>query len=202
MSHVATIPAQKKSAAGTGAARAARREGVLPGVVYGGAGESVMVTVDPRDVLKGLNKPGFFATIFDLDMGKEKERVIPKTVQFHPVTDAPLHIDFLRVTNTTQVTVMVPVHLLNQDKCRGIKMGGVLNVARQAVQVACPANSIPDLFEVDIANLKIGDAVKSSDIGLPEGVRFTSRDGVFTIATIAKPRGGATAGEEEGEGGE
>jgi large subunit ribosomal protein L25 len=202
MSHVATIPAQKKSAAGTGAARAARREGVLPGVVYGGAGESVMVTVDPRDVLKGLNKPGFFATIFDLDMGKEKERVIPKTVQFHPVTDAPLHIDFLRVTNTTQVTVMVPVHLLNQDKCRGIKMGGVLNVARQAVQVSCPANSIPDLFEVDIANLKIGDAVKSSDIGLPEGVRFTSRDGVFTIATIAKPRGGAGVGEEEGEGGE
>jgi large subunit ribosomal protein L25 len=201
MSHVATIPAQKKAAAGTGAARAVRRTGVLPGIVYGGAGQAVMVTVDPRDVLKGLNKPGFFATIFDLDMGTEKERVIPKTVQFHPVSDAPLHIDFLRVTNTTQVTVMVPVHLLNQDKCKGIKAGGVLNIARQAVQVACPANTIPDVFEVDISSLKIGDAVKSTDIPLPEGVRFTARDGAFTVATIAKPRGGA-AGTEEGEGGE
>lgn len=197
MSHLEAIPAQRKNLTGTGAARAVRRAGQLPGVVYGGHAGPVMVAVDPRHILKGLNKPGFFATIFDLDLGDAKEKVLPKAIQFHPVTDALLHIDFQRVTESTMVTLTVPVHLINQDKCRGLKTGGVLNIARQSVKITCPANAIPDSFEIDIANLKVGESVKTSALDLPAGVQLAGKETLYTIATIAKPRGGAVGGDEE-----
>ncbi len=188
---------ESRDAAGTGEARAIRRSGKIPAIVYGGKTDPANITIDPRDIMRGMNKPGFFATVIQLEGGKQKEQVIPKAVQFHPVNDQPLHADFLRVENDTIVSVTVPVRLLNVEKCRGLRLGGSLNVVRHAAEILCRADSIPDHFSVDISKYKIGDAIKSSAIEVPEGVKFAIEDREFTIATIAKPRGGLGADDED-----
>jgi large subunit ribosomal protein L25 len=189
------MKAEVRAKAGTGAARATRRTGMVPGIVYGAGKEPQMVSLDPRDVQKGLNRRGFYASLVDLELDGKVQSVLPKKVQFHPVSDAPLHVDFLRVDATTRITVSVPVKLLNQDKCKGLKVGGTLNVVRHTVDVLCLAHNIPEAFEIDIAESKIGDAIKSKSINLPEGAKFLIADRDFTIATIVAPRGASADGE-------
>jgi large subunit ribosomal protein L25 len=195
---LSSLTVKSRAATGTGAARATRREGFIPGVIYGSGKAPINVAVEPISLNKGLNTAGFYASLLELDVDGQKEKVLPKVVQFHPVSDAPLHIDFLRVDASTRITVSVPVKLLNQDKCRGLKIGGVLNVVRHNVEVNCPATNIPHGFEIDIANAKIGEAIKSNSITLPQGVKFVIADRDFTIATIAAPRGVSVDDEEAG----
>jgi large subunit ribosomal protein L25 len=195
-----SMVAEKREMAGTGAARAVRRNGQVPAVIYGDKQDNINIALDPRDVIKGINREGFYASLYDIELDGQKIRVLPKSVQFHPVNDQPLHVDLLRVGKNTMVTVEVPVHLLNTDKCRGIKMGGVLNIVRHNVQVICPPDKIPTGFDIDLSEAKIGESIKSNLIPLPEGVKFTITDRDFTIATIAAPRG-ATAEETAAEGG-
>ncbi len=187
MSHANVLVAEEKSLAGSGSARATRRAGRVPAVIYGGKAAPQMISLDPRDVKKGLNQVGFYAHVIEIEIGGKKQKVLPKAVQFHPVSDTPIHLDFLRVTADSIITVAVPVHLLNQDKCRGLKAGGMLNIVRHNVEVLAPATSIPELFEIDITECKIGDAIKSSAIQLPAGCKFVISDRDFTIATIAAP---------------
>lgn len=207
MVEVIAMPAQVRERAGKGPARAVRRAGRVPAVVYGAKQDPLMISLDPRDLMKALGTGSFLATVYDLEMGSAKERVLPRDVQFHPVTDAAIHVDFLRVSATTSVTVHVPVEFLNEEDSPGLKRGGLLNVVRHDIEMVCRADAIPPHIDVDLSGLDIGDSVHISMVKLPEGVRPIITDRDFTIATIAAPtvvrdealEAAAEAAEAEGE---
>ena len=200
MAEVSVIAAERRERAGKGPARAARRAGRVPGVIYGAKKDPAMVTLDPRELDRELNTGGFMATIYDVQIEQNKERVLPRDVQFHPVTDRPIHVDFLRVSATTSVTVQVPVNFLNEEESPGLKRGGLLNVVRHEIEMICQADAIPSAVEVDLTGLDIGDSIHISMIPLPDGVVPTITDRDFTVATIAAPT--VAQEEEEAEEGE
>ena len=198
MSYVLT--AQKRETAGKGAARAIRREGQVPAVIYGDKKDPVSISINPKELWKQLHTgQTFFASTGEIQLGKDKETVICRDVQFHPVTDQPLHADFLRLGKDATVTVEVPVTFINEEKSEGMKRGGVLNVVRHEIEVICPATSIPESIEVDLAGLAVGDSVHISSITLPKGVEPTITDRDFTICTVASPSSGEKAATEEDE---
>ncbi len=184
---------------GGGASRALRRQGLIPGVLYGENAESVSLSVDPRDIVKGLNTPGFFTTIFDVQVGGKKERALVKDVQFHPVTDAPVHVDFLRVGKNSKVKVFIPIAFENKAKCPGLKQGGTLSPAMRGLEVVCTSDAIPHRLEVDLADKEVNARMTTNDINLPEGVRLADpRQAGNTVANIMPPkvrRGAAAASE-------
>jgi large subunit ribosomal protein L25 len=183
-----TIKALLRDRAGTGGARALRREGRLPAVIYGAKQDPLPISLDTRDVNKGLVGGSFFSTVFVIDIGAgEAERVLPRDVQFHPVTDRPEHVDFLRVTGETKINVEVPVVFLNEDLSPGLKRGGVLNVVRHTIEVICAVSIIPDRFEIDLTGTDIGDSIHVGSIALPDGVESAITDRDFTIATVSAP---------------
>ncbi len=219
MSIIVTIPAKPRTGTGKGPARATRRSGRVPAVVYGAKKDPNLISLDPRDLMRALRAGSFMATVFDVDVDGKAERVLPRDVQFDPLSDAPLHVDFLRVSPTTTVTVDIPVAFLNEEASPGLKRGGLLNVVRHDIEAHCRADAIPHHIEIDLTGLDIGDSVHISMITLPEGMRPTITDRDFTIATIAAPtvvqeeaaeeaaeaaaegeEGEAPEGEEEAEG--
>ena len=201
MAEIATIAAERRERAGKGPSRAARRAGRVPGVIYGSKKDPSMVTVDPRELDRALKTGAFLATIYDVQIGKDKERVLPRDVQFDPVTDRPIHVDFLRVSAATSVTVQVPVNFLNDEESPGLKRGGLLNVVRHDIEMTCRADAIPAGIDVDLTGLDIGDSIHISMISLPDGVVPTITDRDFTVATIAAPTV-VQEEEEEAEEGE
>ncbi len=187
--------AEKRERVGKGAARAVRREGRVPAVVYGDKKEAVSISLEPVELTKQLHQEGFFSQLFTIDVQKgSKENVIAKDVQFHPVTDRPLHVDFMRVSKDSKVVVEVPVHFLNEETAPGIKRGGILNIVRHEVEVSCTADSIPEYLEVDLAGGEIGDSFKISSVELPKDITPTITDRDFVIATIT---GKGASSEEE-----
>ena len=198
MSDVFNIEGEPRERIGKGGARAARRAGRLPGIIYGDGKDPVAVSLETRTVVHELDTAGFFTTLMDLKLGKETIRVLPREVQYHPVTDVPLHIDLLRVGAKTMVTIAVPVVFLNEEDCDGLRRGGVLNVVRYEIDLVCQADSIPAQIEVDLTGLDIGDSVHISQVTLPDNVTPTITDRDFTVASIAAPTV-VTAEEEEGE---
>jgi large subunit ribosomal protein L25 len=174
--------------AGKGAARAVRRAGRVPAVIYGDKKEPVMISLDPREVHKELCKGSFFTMIFELEAGKKKERAIAKDIQFHPVTDSPLHIDFLRVSAKTTVNVSIPIEFVNEEESAGLKRGGVLNIVHHEVEVVCRADAIPHILTIDLTGTDIGHAFHLNAIKLSDGVEFASKDDGYTIATLLAPR--------------
>jgi len=187
MVDVAAIQAERRSGAGKGAARALRREGKVPGVVYGGDEDALAISVETARISLEHERGGFFSRLYNLDLDGSRLRVLAREVQLHPVTSAVLHVDFLRLSGDSEVNVDVPVEFLNEATSPGVKRGGVLNVVRRTVELICQADSIPLLIEADIGELDIGDSVKISAIDLPEGVRPGITDRDFTIATVAAP---------------
>jgi large subunit ribosomal protein L25 len=187
MQEVSTIAVQRRERAGKGAARATRREGSVPGVVYGDGKEPVLVAVDPRLIEREMGRAGFFARIYELDMAGEKQRVLARDVQVHPVTDRPLHVDFLRVGAHTRIRVFVPVQFVGQDRSPGLKRGGVLNVVRHEIELYCAVDNIPDQLTIDLSGLDIHDSVHISHVGLPEGARPVIAGRDFTVASLAAP---------------
>jgi large subunit ribosomal protein L25 len=181
------LHADLRERAGKGAARAARRAGKVPGVVYGGKEAPKIINLDPREIQKGMDSGAFFATIYTLKVGDDSERVIPRDLQLHPVTGLAQHVDLLRVTSATRVTVEVACTFLNEEESPGLKRGGVLNVVRFAIEVICGVDDIPQGFDIDLTGLEIGDSVHASTLTLPSGVELTITDRDFTIATIAAP---------------
>ncbi len=203
MAENATIAAERRELTGKGPARAARRAGRVPGVIYGSKKEPSLITLDPRELDRELRTGAFLATVYDVQTGQDKERVLPRAVQFDPLSDRAIHVDFLRVSATTSVTVRVPVHFLNEEESPGLKRGGLLNVVRHEIEMICRADAIPPGIEIDLTGLDIGDSVHISMIALPEGVAPTIVDRDFTVATIAAPtvvQEEATAEGEEAEG--
>jgi large subunit ribosomal protein L25 len=187
MADVVEFPAVARERAGKGPARAARRAGQVPGVIYGAKKDPNLITVEERLLNKLLHQGGFFSTLFDVKVDGKAERVLARDVQFDPVTDFPVHIDFLRVSATTSVHVDVAVHFLNEEKCPGLTEGGVLNVVRHEIELVCRADAIPQHIDIDLAGLEIGDGVHISMVKLPDGVHPAITDRDFTIATIAAP---------------
>ncbi|HXV25583.1 MAG TPA: 50S ribosomal protein L25/general stress protein Ctc [Alphaproteobacteria bacterium] len=186
MTQTHQLSVELRARAGKGAARTVRRAGRVPGVIYGGKQEPVLITLDPSELSRELHKIGFFATLFDLKLGGAAHRVLPRDVQFDPVSDKPLHIDFLRVTADSKVVVQVPVEFVNEPKSPGLKRGGVLNVVRHEIELRCLVDAIPRKIVVDLEGLDIGDSIHISHVKLPDNVRPTvERD--FTVATIASP---------------
>ena len=187
MAEILTIAAQRRERAGKGPARAARRAGRVPGVIYGSKKDPAMITLDPRELERELKTGGFLATIYNVSIDQDKERVLPRDVQFDPVTDRAIHVDFLRVSAATSVTVQVPVNFLNEEESPGLKRGGLLNVVRHEIEMTCRADAIPSGIDIDLTGLDIGDSIHISMITLPDGVAPTITDRDFTVATIAAP---------------
>jgi large subunit ribosomal protein L25 len=202
MAEISTIAAQRRERAGKGPARAARRAGRVPGIIYGSKKDPSMVTLDPRELDREIKTGAFLATIYDVQVDRDKERVLPRDVQFDPVTDRPIHVDFLRVSAASSVTVQVPVNFLNEEESPGLKRGGLLNVVRHEIEMICRADAIPSSIDIDLTGLDIGDSVHISMISLPDGVAPTIADRDFTVATIAAPTVVQEEEEEEAEEGE
>lgn len=185
---------------GTGPARDARRNGGVPAVIYGGDQGPVAVDLRKNEVLKALNSGQFLANMIEISHKGDKQKVITKDVQFHPVTDMPVHIDLYRVTEKTVIEVDVSVNFIGDDVSPGIKLGGTLNVVRHAIEVKCPAGKIPDNIEVDISAMDIGDSIHISEITLPDQVKPVITDRDFTIATMVASRAAVEEDDEAEEG--
>ena len=192
MAEALELKAWARPRSGKGGARSVRREGRIPGILYGGGEDPVQLAVDDKAIRLQLLTGHFQSTIFTLDVEGKKTRVIPRGVQLDPVRDFPIHVDFMRVAKDALVTVAVPVHFLNEAASPGIKRGGILNVVRHEIEVRCPADAIPNHFDVDLTGLEIGDSVHISAMKLPEGVQPTITERNFTVATIV-----GRAAEEE-----
>lgn len=196
MSATKALKAVAREKAGKGAARALRREGKIPAVIYGGKKAPVGIALDSRELTLLLHAGGFKTTVFDIDTGAGKERAIPRDYQRDPVKDTLLHVDFFRVDSKSVVEVEVPVHFLNEDKAPGLVRGGVLNVVRHTVEVKAGIDNLPENIEVDLKGLEIGDIVHASAVTLPNGVEWAIDDRDFTIATVAAP---TVVAEEQAE---
>ncbi|MGJ3231237.1 MAG: 50S ribosomal protein L25/general stress protein Ctc [Oceanicaulis sp.] len=173
---------------GKGGARQARRDGFVPGVLYGGDQGPVSIALKNNELIKAINSGNLLANMITIDHKGEKQTVFTRDVQFDPVKDLPLHVDFQRVSAKDVISVEVAVHFVGEEQSEGIKRGGVLNVVRHAIEVNCPAGQIPDAITVDISGLDIGDSVHISDVSLPENVEPTITDRDFTIATMQGSR--------------
>lgn len=194
------LKASARDRVGKGAARALRREGLLPAVIYGDKQPALPIAVPIKETTLTLHKGGFMTHIGVIEVDGKKHQVIAKDYQLHPVRDDVLHVDFLRVGKGTTLTVEVPVHFLNEETCPGIKKGGVLNIVRHTVELVVPADAIPEALEIDLAKAQPGDALKISNVALPANVHPTITDRDFTIATIAAPAGVQEKDEAEEEG--
>ncbi|MDA7758966.1 50S ribosomal protein L25/general stress protein Ctc [Amylibacter sp.] len=186
-----------RAGTGKGAARQARRDGLVPGVVYGGGEEPQAITIPFNILFKKLKDGGFMSTLFNLKVeGSDDVRAVCRGVQRHVVKDLPTHIDFLRLKRDSRINMNIPVHFLNEETSVGLKKGGTLTIVRTEVELMVTAGNIPDHIEADLENLEIGQTINISDITLPEGTRPVIADRDFVIANIAAP-GGAADDEDE-----
>ena len=197
MSDMTTISASERERVGKGSARAARRAGLVPAVIYGDKKDPVGITMEAREITKIVHQPGIFGRLLEIDVAGTKSTVLTRDIQFHPVSDVVMHLDFLRVSQNATVAVAVPVEFINEDRCPGIKIGGVLNIVRYEVELNCPATAIPEKITIDLDDVKIGESIHISAVPLPEGVSPTITDRDFTVATLASPGGGVKNEDDE-----
>ncbi len=188
MSEQLTLSAETRERVGKGASRALRRDGRVPAVIYGNKQEPVSIHLEEKALMKALMTGHFMNSVVMIDgAGKSAIRTLPKDVTFDVVTDRPVHVDFLRISEHAKVTVAVPVVFTNEDAAPGIKKGGVLNVVRHELELVCDASDIPEQIEVDLTGHEVGDSIHISAITLPKGVESAITDRDFTIATVVAP---------------
>ena len=185
MAETIELKASARPRSGKGAARSARRDGKVPGVIYGPKTEPETINIDSNELWKIVLRGRFLATVYNLNVDGKTVRVVPRDLQLDPVKDFPLHVDFQRVTADSRIRVKVPAKFINDAASPGIKRGGVLNIVRREIEVYCPPDHIPDAFEFDLTGLEIGRAIHISSITMPDGVRPTIGSRDFTVATIA-----------------
>ncbi len=183
---------------GTGGARETRRQGRVPGTLYGGKLGPVAISLKNNELQKAINSGRFLANMITIEHDGETQTVFTKDVQFDPVMDFPVHVDFQRVDEDSTIAVEVAVQFINEDQSPGLKRGGVMNVVRHTIEVNTPAGSIPSSIEVDVSGLDIGDSVHISKVALPDGVTPTITDRDFTIATLQGSRAVIEAADDEG----
>ncbi|HXG99905.1 MAG TPA: 50S ribosomal protein L25/general stress protein Ctc [Sphingomicrobium sp.] len=187
MSEQLTLPAEARERAGKGASRDLRRSGRVPAVIYGDKKDPLSVHVEEKLLVKLLSNGHFMNTVVMIDSGGKAHRTLPKDVQFHPVTSRPIHVDFLRIGEHSQVNVNVPVLFTDEESSPGITRGGVLNIVRHDLELICDASDIPGQIELSLDGLDIGDSIHISDVKLPKGSKSAIDDRDFTIATIVAP---------------
>ena len=197
MSENTLISADLRNRVGKGSARAARRAGKIPAVIYGDKKQPISIEIEARMMRKIINEPGIFSRLLDINVDNGKHTVLMRDIHFHPVTDDPMHFDFLRVSQSSTVSVSVGVEFINEAICPALKIGGVLNIVRYEVELNCLPTSIPEKIIVDLSEAKIGDSIHISAVELPEDVTPTITDRDFTIATLQSPGGGVKNEEEE-----
>jgi large subunit ribosomal protein L25 len=185
---------------GTGNARATRREGLVPGVLYGGGQDPVSVQLKHNEIIKALNTGNLISKMVKLSHKGKKQLAITQDIQFHPVSERPMHVDFYRVKEDSEITIEVGTTFINEDQCPGLTTGGTMNVVRYTIDVVCPAGSIPETIEVDLTGLEIGDSIHISDLKFPEGVSSAITDRDPTVLTIVQTRAEEEEVEEEVEG--
>jgi large subunit ribosomal protein L25 len=195
MSEQLTLPAETRDRAGKGASRALRRDGRVPAVVYGQNKDALSIHVEEKLLSKMLSTGHFMNSVVMIDVAGKPTRTLPKAVDFHPVTSRPVHVDFLRISEHTKVTVAVPVRFDNEDASPGLKRGGVLNVVQHELQIVCDAAHIPEEIHIPLDGLEIGDTVHISQVKLPDGVKPANEEEDFTVATVVAPS--AMKAEEE-----
>ncbi len=187
MAKTIDLKAEARTGSGKGAARAARRAGHVPGVIYGEKQEPQLVSLPYKELQAHVNTGRFTTTLVDLDVGGKKVRVLPRDVQFEPVRDFIIHVDFLRLGKDSRIRVAVPVHFKNHEASPGLKQGGVLNIVRHELDLHVPAENIPEEIVVDLTGLQAGASVHVHDIKLPEGAKPATAERDATIATITAP---------------
>jgi len=198
MSEQLTLSAETRERAGKGASRVLRREGRVPAVVYGNNEEPLSIHLEEKALVKALSSGHFMNSVVMIDAGGTPARTLPKDVQFHPVTDRPLHVDFLRISEHSKVQVAVPIRFVDDEESKGLKRGGVLNAVRHELELVCDAAEIPEEIRISLAGLDIGDSIHISDVTLPSGSESAITDRDFTIATIVAPSVYKAAEGEEG----
>jgi large subunit ribosomal protein L25 len=182
------IKATVRPRAGKGAARAVRREGRVPGVIYGGNEPPRTISLDDAELRQRIFAGRFLTSIYDVEIDGKKHRVIPRDFQLDPVRDLPVHVDFMRLAEGATIRVSIPIHVINSDQSPGIKRGGAVNIVTHTLDVRCPADAIPDAFEVDLSGLEINHSRHLSDLTLPPNVRPLVQ-GNATLVTIVPPSG-------------
>lgn len=196
MSEALNLPAEARERAGKGASRAIRREGRTPAVIYGGKEEPTLIHVEEKELVRQLMTGHFMNSIVNIEIGGKTVRTLPKDVAFHPVTDRPTHVDFLRMTGDSMVEVQVPVVFINEDASPGLKKGGVLNIVRHELDLICPNADIPAEIQIDVTGKDVGEAIHISEVTLPKGVTSAITDRDFTIATLVAPSALKSSGSE------
>ncbi len=184
MADIIELKAEARELIGKGAANRMRREGKVPGVIYGNSEAPESIAIDTGVITKHMQTGSFLATVYMVDIGGKKTRVIPRDLQTDPVRDFPIHFDLLRLAEDARIDVTVQIHYLNDDLSPGLKRGGILNVVRHEIELSCPADAIPESIEVSLEGLDIGDSLHFSSITLPENVSSTISDRDFTLVTI------------------
>ena len=196
MSDALSLPAETRERAGKGASRHLRREGRVPAVIYGGKEEPTTIHVEEKELVKQLMTGHFMNSLVNIEIGGKKVRTIPKDVALHPVSDRPIHADFLRLAKGAKIDVNVPVVFTNEEESPGLKKGGVLNVVRHELELVCDADKIPGEIEIDVTGKEVGDSIHISEVTLPEGSESAITDRDFTIATLVAPSALKKADEE------
>jgi large subunit ribosomal protein L25 len=185
MPEVISLSAEPRGSLGKGASRAMRRAGRVPGIIYGDGKEPVPISFEPRELSRAVNRAGFFATIVDVSVVGAVHRTLAREVQYHPVSDAALHVDLMRVGAGAQVHVSVPVSFTNHEGSPGLRRGGILNIVRHNIDIVCSVDAIPDRLMVDLDGLEIGDSIHIQAVTMPEGVRAVLGSRDSTIASVA-----------------
>ncbi|MFN3453136.1 MAG: 50S ribosomal protein L25/general stress protein Ctc [Sphingorhabdus sp.] len=187
MSDQLTLSAETRNGAGKGASRELRRQNRVPAVIYGNKQEPELIHVEEKALIKLLMTGHFSNSVVEIELGGKKQITIPKDVAFHPVSDRPMHVDFLRIVKGAKVDVEVPVVFVNEDASPGLKRGGVLNIVRHELELICDNDKIPDDIQIDVSGFDIGDSIHISSVKLPKGSESKITDRDFTIATIVAP---------------
>lgn len=187
MSELMTLAAETREQVGKGASRSLRRSGRVPAVIYGNKQDPAAIHVEEKELYRLLMTGHFMNSVVMVDIGGTAVRTLPKDVAFDPVTDRPVHADFLRISEHATVTVSVPVHFIDEEASPGIKRGGVLNVVRHEIELICDAASIPDDVSVSLTGYEVGDSIHISAVTLPAGAKPAIDDRDFTLATIVAP---------------
>ena len=189
MSDQLTLSAELRERAGKGASRALRNAGRVPAVIYGNNEDPAAIHIEEKMLLKALHTGHFMNSVVMIEVGGQQVRTLPKDVAFHPVTDRPLHADFLRIGEHSEVHVDVPVHFIDEDASPGMKRGAVLNIVRHELELVCDAAMIPDEITISLKGLDVGASIHISHVTLPAGARSAITDRDFTIATLVAPSG-------------
>ncbi len=177
-----------RQAGGKKEARKLRHNGLVPGVVYGSDKEPVSVSVDLKALERVCYTSAFFSHVIDVNLGKQKEQILPRDISFDPVTDRPIHVDFQRISKNSKIKVHVAIEFINEDKSPGMKKGGVLNIVVHQLECLCPANSIPEKFTLDLTGKEIGESIVLSDVALPKNIVPANPERDAVIATVVGSR--------------